>query len=843
MNQNSTNKFLFIDVETNGLPLNYNKHYTDINNWPRIVQIAWIICDDKKEVITERCFIIKPIDFDIPDNVVKVHGISKQIALAKGLPIAFVLNLLEEESKDCTHFVAHNIAFDAPIIKAEFLRANVEFSLNDKIEICTMQSSIEYCGFTNNKYPKLEELYFKLFNKKPENLHDALQDIRYTKDCFFMLLQKGIIELGIDNKFYDPYSLHLEIPKIIPYRKGDRFGYCNQEGIITIDCIYDNVTWFVNDIAFVRKDLVPGVKDKNSLYTIIDKFGGLLKTPLNMSGPHGWYIPNISSITISGEIRYYDEINKKLTNYLKIKYCFENRIFARLENKSVWLNKYLHESICIYDDVMDVDFNKYAIVKLANKLGVIDENQNEIVPCYYDSISVWGEFIHVEKSNMYGIINKNGLQILPCIYEEVYNIHNTYEYGFIAVIKNKKYGFLDVNGNILTDFRYDDIFQNSSGFTIVSLKNKYGVIYKGKEIAKCSYDYCVYNENIAGVELNKKWAIFNNTGEQMSDFIYDTVWHWRQLDPDGPHIDSHGFYVMIDEKYGYVSNKGQLVLPVIYDDIYEIVIEDKILVYVKLNDKWGIYNDCGKVLFDCELDVTFKWGTGRKTVLIYKNRKYGILDKYGNVSLYFMYDGIDGFYDNIAYVKLNNKYGIINKNNILEVDFIYDDISNLNHLIKVKINNKWGCLNKKYENIIDFLWDDITIFKDVLMVENNNKFGLIDTLGNSITDVKYEKIEKIYVKGNNMRLYVEDHKINDTLFKVKLDNKYGIMDFKGNKIISCKYDSIEYSIDSGILYPNIDISNFDFSRQAVIIEGLIYVKLNSKYGYVNIMNGIEYFED
>ncbi|MBK7505078.1 MAG: hypothetical protein IPI52_08425 [Bacteroidetes bacterium] len=49
MSQNSTNKFLFIDVETNGLPLSYNKHYTDIDNWPRIVQIAWIICDDKKK--------------------------------------------------------------------------------------------------------------------------------------------------------------------------------------------------------------------------------------------------------------------------------------------------------------------------------------------------------------------------------------------------------------------------------------------------------------------------------------------------------------------------------------------------------------------------------------------------------------------------------------------------------------------------------------------------------------------------------------------------------------------------------------------------------------------------
>ena len=821
MSQNSTNKFLFIDVETNGLPLRYNKHYTDIDNWPRIVQIAWIICDDKKEVITERCFIIKPIDFDIPDDVVKVHGISKQIALAKGLPISFVLNLLEEESKECTHFIAHNIAFDAPIIKAEFLRANVEFSLNDKTEICTMQSSIEYCGFTNNKYPKLEELYFKLFNKKPENLHDALQDIRYTMDCFFVLLQKGIIELDIDNKFYDPYLLHLQIPKIIPYRKGNLFGYCNQEGRVIIECEYDNVTWYNNDIAFVKRE---------GKYAVIDKFGKLIN-PFNTSGPYAPHIPNISSITISGESKYFDELNKKLTNYLEVVLCFENKLFARLENKCVWLNKYLHESPCIYDGVSndEAEFS-YAIVRLNNKYGVIDKNENEIVPCYYDSISVWGEFIYIENRNLYGIINKNGLQILPCIYEEVYDIHNTYEYGFIAVVKNKKYGFLDVNGNILTDFKYDDVFQLSRGFVIVGLENKRGVIYKGKEITKCSYEYCVYNENIVGVESNKKWAIFNNTGEQMSDFIYDTVWHWRQLDPDGIYIDSQGFYVTIDKKYGYVNNKGLLVLSVIYDDIHEIVIDEKILVYVKLNDKWGIYNDCGKELFVCELDENFGWGIGRKTVLIYKNRKCGILDKYGNVLLDFIYEGIDGFYDNIAFVKLNNKYGIINKNNILEVDFIYDEISNLNQLIKVKINNKWGCLNKKYENIIDFLWDDITIFKDVLMVENNNKFGLIDNFGNPITHVVYEKIEKIYK---------QEHKINDVLFKVKLDNKYGIMDFEGNKIISCKYDSIEYKIDSIQPFWSKDYTN----RQAINIEGLIYVEFNSKYGYVNIMNGIEYFED
>lgn len=36
-------KYLFIDTETTGLPKEYDAPYTDIDNWPRLVQLAWIV--------------------------------------------------------------------------------------------------------------------------------------------------------------------------------------------------------------------------------------------------------------------------------------------------------------------------------------------------------------------------------------------------------------------------------------------------------------------------------------------------------------------------------------------------------------------------------------------------------------------------------------------------------------------------------------------------------------------------------------------------------------------------------------------------------------------------------
>ena len=37
--------FLIFDTETTGLPRDYNAALTDLDNWPRMVQIAWQLHD------------------------------------------------------------------------------------------------------------------------------------------------------------------------------------------------------------------------------------------------------------------------------------------------------------------------------------------------------------------------------------------------------------------------------------------------------------------------------------------------------------------------------------------------------------------------------------------------------------------------------------------------------------------------------------------------------------------------------------------------------------------------------------------------------------------------------
>jgi hypothetical protein len=39
--------YLFFDTETSGLPRTHKAPVSDLDNWPRIVQIAWLLIDEQ----------------------------------------------------------------------------------------------------------------------------------------------------------------------------------------------------------------------------------------------------------------------------------------------------------------------------------------------------------------------------------------------------------------------------------------------------------------------------------------------------------------------------------------------------------------------------------------------------------------------------------------------------------------------------------------------------------------------------------------------------------------------------------------------------------------------------
>lgn len=189
--------YLFFDTETTGLPISWNAPITDFSNWPRVVQIAWAHYDENGKEIKTKSYIIKPENFFIPIESSRVHGITTEIANEAGIELKAALNEFARAIKDAKFLIAHNISFDEKIVGVEYLRKNMKNNLQFIKKICTMESSVDFCkipGKDKYKFPKLDELYFKLFNTHFSNAHNALVDVRACAKCFFELQKLGVIK-------------------------------------------------------------------------------------------------------------------------------------------------------------------------------------------------------------------------------------------------------------------------------------------------------------------------------------------------------------------------------------------------------------------------------------------------------------------------------------------------------------------------------------------------------------------------------------------------------------------------------------------------------------------------
>jgi DNA polymerase III epsilon subunit-like protein len=187
---------LFFDTETTGVPRNYRAPISDLSNWPRIVQIAWLLTDSLGNTVEEAQYIIRPDGFTIPAGATAVHGITTRQAIEQGESLHQVVLSFREAVLQADRLVAHNIEFDEKVIGAEILRLGLSNEIELKPRDCTMQASTNYCklpGPYGFKWPKLEELYHILFNHGFGNAHQALVDVRACARCFFEMRRLGII--------------------------------------------------------------------------------------------------------------------------------------------------------------------------------------------------------------------------------------------------------------------------------------------------------------------------------------------------------------------------------------------------------------------------------------------------------------------------------------------------------------------------------------------------------------------------------------------------------------------------------------------------------------------------
>jgi len=178
-------KLLFIYIETDGLPKYKYAPYTEPDLWCKITKLDWLLVDCSKS----------------SDWLILSEGTAQCTAQRSEEPETS-LKLLGSDLTACDAVIAHNMNFTKTAILAAcqrlFLTGFDDYEplkfWGSKKEICTMTRTKKFCGLTfkdstDLKFPKLSELYFKLFG---ESFDEPVQ-VGYLATCFQSLSEAGLV--------------------------------------------------------------------------------------------------------------------------------------------------------------------------------------------------------------------------------------------------------------------------------------------------------------------------------------------------------------------------------------------------------------------------------------------------------------------------------------------------------------------------------------------------------------------------------------------------------------------------------------------------------------------------
>ena len=202
--ENKEGRVLIFDTEATGLPtfrgdrLNGDLRYYGYNDLAkyessRVVQLSYVVREADGTEIKEVDHIIKPDNFTIPQHTIDIHGITNEIAHAKGVDINKAFDELRDDLKGVTTIVGHHVYFDKNVLMAEAYRYG-RFDVLDRLRlihfVCTQELAKPICKFPGRygiRLPGLADTHEFFFGERPAHPHNALYDARACARIYFHL--------------------------------------------------------------------------------------------------------------------------------------------------------------------------------------------------------------------------------------------------------------------------------------------------------------------------------------------------------------------------------------------------------------------------------------------------------------------------------------------------------------------------------------------------------------------------------------------------------------------------------------------------------------------------------
>jgi len=298
----------------------------------------------------------------------------------------------------------------------------------------------------------------------------------------------------------------------------------------------------------------------------------------------------------------------------------------------------------------------------AGKYGVVNNKGQVIVPFEYDFISEFNQGLaKVEKNKKYGLMDINGNLVIPVMYESLYHCDNS---GWPKPVKiNGKAGAINRKNQLVIQatYRFLDCFYNGLAVVSDAAGETYGIIDStGKTVIPVGIYQSLSSEFNNGLALAKKndlWGFINKAGKEVIPFVYEDAFPFQQgraevtkgyeqvyINTKGEVVDHYMTELRKQyEQLGYPLNGGQIK-------------------HRKEKIGWCIMDTSGKELIPAgKYDDVDYFIEG--IAFVKKKYKWGGIDQKGNLVIPFYYmDKIRPFKDGLAVLRnIEGEPVLINK--------------------------------------------------------------------------------------------------------------------------------------------------------------------------------------
>ena len=199
------------------------------------------------------------------------------------------------------------------------------------------------------------------------------------------------------------------------------------------------------------------------------------------------------------------------------------------------------------------------------KVGILDADLNVIIPFEYDFIKLNNKIFLLNKGGYFDDTIKRisggkwgfkcGDAVIDCVYDSIEIYHDRY----VSVGLNNKHSLLDISGNVVIPFEFDNVFM-----PIV---------------------------NMARVNNDGKWY-FYNTAKQMVDSPALDFEHVGDV------VNGYAIYIQ-DGKYGYLNDKYEIYLTNMFEyaenfnhaGIAKVILDGKRILIDKLANEVGVWQE------------------------------------------------------------------------------------------------------------------------------------------------------------------------------------------------------------------------------------------------------------